>query len=400
MKRTSRSSETNRPSNESLFPFKRREYLQKAGGTAALASLGFPGVAQVQEEGEETVHFETDPFTLGIASGDPLPTAVVLWTRLAPKPLESDGGMPDRRVPVQWRVATDERMNNVVERGTAHARAEHAHSVHVDVTGLEPNTEYYYQFETTPDFTTSIGTAKTAPAAGEAIDEFTVAFASCQNYPTGYYTAHRDMAEEDLDLVIHLGDYIYEGGAQGPLGRGHEPACEVTTLPEYRIRYAQYKSDPDLQAAHAASPWLVTWDDHEVKNDYADATHPSAPPEEFLQRRADAYKAFWEHMPLRTDRIPDGPNLPLYRRFTFGELVEFSVLDTRQYRDDIIYGEDEEMTDGYYPSSLNSSRTLLGDEQEHWLLDGLDDSTAQWDVLAQQVIFAAMDSDPDPEQVN
>lgn len=404
MKQTNRIDTSDRSLDNGQPSFERREYLQKVGSVAVLSSVGSAGVAQGQNDttDKETVSFNEDPFTLGIASGDPLPTAVVIWTRLAPEPFESDGGMPNHQVPVQWRVATDEQMNNVVKRGTAHARPEYAHSVHCDVKGLEPNTEYYYQFEVSSNYSTSIGATKTAPTTGQNVDEFTLAFASCQHYPTGYYTAYQHMAEQDLDLVIHLGDYIYEGEGQGPetLDRGHEPPRETESLDDYRIRYAQYKTDSNLQAAHAAFPWIVTWDDHEVVNDYADDDHSSAPPEEFLQRRADAYQAFWEHLPLRAERMPDGPDLPLYRRFTFGELAEFNVLDTRQYRDEIIYGEDEEPTDGYYPSSLNSDRTILGDEQERWLLDGLDDSTAQWNVLAQQVIFAAMDTDPDPDTVS
>nr|WP_282594594.1 alkaline phosphatase D family protein [Halomarina salina] len=221
------------------------------------------------------------------------------------------------------------------------------------------------------------------------VSEFTFAFTSCQNYPFGYYTAHDHLADEDLDLAIQLGDYIYEGGGQGVFGRGHEPPREIQNLSDYRIRQAQYKTDPNLQDAHAAFPWLVTWDDHEVENNYADATsEDNALTEEFLERRANAYQAYFEHQPLRPSRMPEGPNLPLYRRFTFGDLVEFNVLDTRQYRDDQVYSAEEADDPG---------RTILGDEQENWLVDGLTDSTSQWNVLANQVPFAATDENPNPD---
>lgn len=349
--------------------------MASAGGAAAQENNGRGPLAD-------------DPFTLGVASGDPLPDSVVLWTRLAPEPLAEDGGMPDRQVPVQWEIATDEDMDNTVGQGTAKARPEYGHSVHIDVKGLDSNTEYYYQFKVGPD-QSSVGRTKTAPEVGADVDELQFAFTSCQNYPFGYYTAHNHLADEDLDLAIQLGDYIYEGGSQGPFDRGHEPPREIESLCDYRIREAQYKTDSNLQDAHAACPWLVTWDDHEVENNYADATsEDNAPTEEFLERRANAYQAYFEHQPLRPSRMPDGPNLPLYRRFTFGDLAEFNVLDTRQYRDDQVYSSEE---------ADNSGRTILGDEQETWLVDGLTDSTTRWNVLANQVPFAATDENPNPD---
>ncbi|MFC7157932.1 alkaline phosphatase D family protein [Halomarina halobia] len=367
---------------------KRREFLRTATGVTGLSIFGTAGVTS--GETGEPGRLSDDPFTLGVASGDPLPDAVVIWTRLAPEPLEGDGGMPDRQMPVNWKVATDEHMRDVIADDAAIARPEHAHSVHVDVRGLEPNTEYYYQFRVGSS-TSPVGRTKTAPAADADVDEFRFAFASCQNYQSGYYTSHRHLAEEDLDVAFHLGDYIYEGGAQGSLGRGHEPPREIRSLDDYRIRYAQYKSDPDLQAAHAAFPWIVTWDDHEVANNYADEIDEGTPPEEFLKRRASAYQAYWEHQPLRRSRMPDGPDLPLYRRFAFGDVAEFNVLDTRQYRDDQTSSSEE---------ASAPERTILGDEQEQWLLDGLGDSGARWNVLVNQVPFAATDDDPDPDEVD
>ncbi|WP_101297111.1 alkaline phosphatase D family protein [Halegenticoccus soli] len=367
----------------------RREFLRRAYTTATIAGLGTTGAGfATAEENKVRGVLGSDPFTLGVTSGDPLPDSVVLWTRLVPEPLEGDGGMPDRQVPVQWRIATDEEMNNVVGEGDAIAHPEYAHSIHVDVKGLDPNTEYYYQFKVGPHYS-PVGRTKTAPAEGAAVEEFRFAFTSCQNYPRGYYTAHRHLAEEDLDLAIHLGDYIYEGGAQGSLGRGHEPPREIESLDDYRIRHAQYKTDPDLQAAHAAFPWIVTWDDHELDNNWADEiSQDDDPVEEFLKRRADAFQAYFEHQPLRPSRMPDGPDMPLYRRFTFGELAEFNVLDTRQYRDDQVDSSEE---------AKDPERTILGDEQEEWLIEGLANSTTRWNVLANQVPVAATDENPNPD---
>lgn len=367
----------------------RREFLRRAVTTATVAGLGASGtgVAGAEEHGGQAPR-TSNPFTLGVASGDPLPDSVVLWTRLAPEPLTENGGMPNHLVPVQWEIATDEDMSQTVGRGNAKARPEYAHSVHIDVKGLDPDTEYFYQFKVGPN-RSPVGRTKTAPMAEADVDEFDFAFTSCQNYPFGYYTAHHHLADEDLDLAIQLGDYIYEGGAQGSLGRGHEPPREIQSLNDYRIRQAQYKTDEDLQDAHAAFPWLVTWDDHEVENNYADATsEDNAPTREFLERRANAYQAYFEHQPLRPSRMPDGPSLPLYRRFTFGNLIEFNVLDTRQYRDDQVDSSEEADDPG---------RTILGDEQEDWLVDGLHDSTSQWNVLANQVPFAATDENPNPD---
>lgn len=297
----------------------RRQFI-KAGTIITLAGSG---ISRTDLAAAKEIHGKgpvgSDPFTLGVTSGDPLPDSVVLWTRLAPKPLQADGGMLDRQVPVNWKVATDDNMHNVVKDGAAHARPEHAHSVHVEPEGLDPNTEYYYQFRVGP-YQSPVGRTKTAPTTDMNVDEFNFAFVSCQRYVDGYYTSHQHLAEEDLDVAFHLGDYIYEDGGQGSLGRGHEPPRECQNLADYRIRYAQYKTDPNLQAAHAAFPWIVTWDDHEVENNYADEDD-GAPPEEFLERRAAAYQAYWEHQPLRRSRMPDGPNLPLYRRFTFGQLA-------------------------------------------------------------------------------
>lgn len=365
--------------------YPRRTFIQRVGGTAALATIAtadVPGTARAKIS--STASFDANPFTVGVASGDPLSDSVVLWTRLAPDPLAGDGGMPDQNIPVKWKVSVDEAMTNIVTSGVAIARPELAHSVHVDLRGLEPDTEYFYRFEA-GSTRSQIGRTQTAPASNAQVEEFV--FASCQHYPTGYYTAYDHMADEDLDVVVQLGDYIYEDGLEiSHLGRGHEPPHEVQTLSDYRIRHARYKTDQNLQDAHAAFPWIVTWDDHEVVNNYADEDN-GVPPEAFLERRANAYQAYYEHQPLRPSRLPEGPDLPLYRRFRFGRLAEFNVLDTRQYRDDQTDSTEE---------AYGGDRTILGDQQEQWLVNGLENTTVRWNILAQQVPFAATDETPAP----
>src|SRR2546430_1703983 len=210
---------------------------------------------------------DTDPFTLGVASGDPSPDGAVLWTRLAPDPLHG-GGMPAQPVDVAWQIARDDAMKDVARSGTAKALPDLAHSVHVEVTGLESDRPYWYRFRAA-GAESPVGRTRTTPALGAAPQTFRFAFASCQNYTQGYYTAHANLAREDLDAVVFLGDYIYEGTARGNLVRDYERRGWSYSLADYRDRYAQYKTDKDLQAAHAAFPWIVTWDDHEVENNYA-----------------------------------------------------------------------------------------------------------------------------------
>jgi alkaline phosphatase D len=366
----------------------RRRFLTATGAATALAfatRLPLAGRARAQA-------LPGYPFTLGVASGDPLPDSVVVWTRLAPAPLEPFGGLEPRIYPVRWEVAADDRFRRVVRRGATVARPEYAHSVHVDVRGLQPGREYFYRFEADGELS-PLGRTKTAPAAGAALSALRFAFASCQAYPDGYYTAYRHMADEDLDLVVHLGDYLYEYGLRTFGGaRGQDlPARydrETVTLDDYRGRYALYKSDLDLQAAHAAFPWIVAFDDHEVENNWADeVSENNEPPAEFLVRRANAFRAYWEHMPLRLP-VPDGVDIPLYRRLRFGDLAELNVLDTRQYRSDQACGDGR---DAGCAARLDASRTITGAEQERWLLDGLGRSRARWNVLAQQVFFSQID---------
>lgn len=331
--------------------------------------------------------FDSDPFTLGVASGDPLHDRVVLWTMLRP-----DRELPDEDVEVEWEVGIGADLGEIMARGTATAVAALGHSVHVDATGLEPDTEYHYRFrvgryETTPART------RTFAAAGTTPDRFTFAFSSCQNWEHGYYAAYRDIADTgDLDAFVFLGDYIYEyasGGYAEDRGRTTGQDFECETVEQYRQRYALYRSDALLQAAHAHVPWIITWDDHEVDNDYAGAiSEQDAPRDEFLERRAAAYQVWYEFMPVRLDP-PAGPDYDIYRSFGHGDLVRFHVLDTRQHRSDQQRGEPfvEQLGEAVQVRIDEPGRTMLGEAQRSWLLEGAEASAAVWDVLAQQVFM-------------
>lgn len=262
--------------------------------------------------------FSNYPFQLGVASGDPSPDGFVLWTRLAPSPLEDDGGMPPEPVLVSWQVAEDEKMTKVVQRGEVAANPDWAHSVHVEVEGLKPDRWYWYQFRVGNEVS-PLGRTRTMPAEGSDPAKLRFAFASCQRYGDGYYTAYEHMAAEDIDLVVHLGDYIYEKGCKPDAVRKFSGGTTYT-LEDYRKRLALHKTDPALQRMHALVPWIVTWDDHETWNNFAGAAQRS---ESQLKRRAAAYKAYYEHMPLRRISLPVGPDMQLYRRLAFGQLADF-----------------------------------------------------------------------------
>ncbi len=374
----------------------RRSFLALTGVSTAAFVLGIeaPAFADI------TATVPADPFGLGVASGDPTPDGVVLWTRLAPDPLAPDGhgGMPRRPVPVHWQVATDERFRNVVRSGVAIASPELAHSVHPEVRGLEPGREYFYRFRAGSEIS-PVGRTRTAPAPHTMPSELRFAFASCQAWYHGYYTAYEHMVAEDPDLIFFLGDYIYEYAINSSnlwregVTLPSEHDAMVETLEQFRLRYGLFKSDPLLQAAHATAPWIVTTDDHEVENNYAgDVSSVGIPPEHFLRRRAVGYRAFYEHMPLRSVHRPSGPDLPLYRRLHYGRLAQFDVLDTRQFRDPLPCGE----VTGNCPEREDPKRTMLGYEQEAWLYDGLAASDAVWNVLAQSIVMARIDRDLGP----
>jgi alkaline phosphatase D len=375
-------------------PLNRRSFLGLSG--AGSAALIFGAGPYADAAAAAAVRLPDQPFKLGVASGDPSADGVVLWTRLAPDPLNTDpatpGGMPRRPVPVLWEIAEDEQFRRITRRSATLARPELGHSVHVEVSGLRPGREYFYRFRTGGDIS-PVGRAKTAPAGRAGQVRF--AFASCQQFEHGFFAAYRHMAGEDLDVILHTGDYIYEYATDvflSPTGNvRHHIGPEIVTLADYRLRHAQYRTDPDLQAAHAHAPWIVTWDDHEVENNYADDISENAgeDPAVFLQRRAAAYQAYYENMPLRRASVPRGPDLQLFRRIGYGELVDFHVLDTRQYRSDQAAGDG---SDPPNPEQQDPARSLTGHPQERWLINGMDRSRARWQVISQQVFFAQRDS--------
>ena len=356
-------------------------------GLLALAAL--PAIALRAGAQRARPAFSSNPFTLGVASGDPSPDGFVLWTRLAPEPL-AGGGLGGEEFDVRWEVAEDERFRRVVRSGVAVADPRLAHSVHVEVAGLSPDRWYWYRFAAGGD-ESPVGRARTMAGPESEPSRLTFAFASCQHFETGYYTAFEHLAAENPDLVLHLGDYIYEGSAR-PRVRAHQGG-ELTSLDDYRNRYALYRTDRDLQNAHAACPWIVTWDDHEVDNNYAAeiSEQQGVRPDAFLERRAAAYQAYYEHMPLRAAQIPRGPSMTLYRRLNFGRLAQFDVLDTRQYRTDQPCGD---RTKPPCEATSDPAATLLGPRQRDWLLNGLESSPALWNVLAQQIMMARVDREP------
>ncbi|HEX6568961.1 MAG TPA: alkaline phosphatase D family protein [Acidimicrobiales bacterium] len=328
-------------------------------------------------------------FALGVASGDPLPESVILWTRLVNDPLADGGGLPDQPLPVRWEVAADEAFDDIVASGDAVAEPALAHSVHIDASGLEPDTWYWYRFAV-GEHLSPVGRTRTAPGGGEEVERLRFAFASCQSYQEGFWTAHEHLAGEDIDLVVFLGDYIYEYEPDPTGVRTHE-TDEPFDLAGYRRRYGEYKVDPALQSAHAHVPWVCTWDDHEVDGNYA-ADVPSiqdgAPGGRrgFRDRRAAAYQAYYEHLPLRIE-APDGPEVTLYRSLGWGDLARFYVVDGRQYRSDQACGRSYDVGLGC-DEVADDDRTMLGDEQEAWLGDELAGSDATWNVLAQQTVMS------------
>lgn len=340
------------------------------------------------------IGLKDNPFSLGVASGDPTADGFVLWTRLAPQPIQG-GGMPQENVEVTWELLSDDDRVTVIKSGTFISTPELGHAVHIEVSGLDADRWYRYRFHAA-GYTSPIGRTRTFPSADVMPERMRMAFASCQHFEAGYYNAYEHMAKADLDMVIHLGDYIYEGAARTTGIRQHN-GPEIITLEDYRNRHALYKTDPHLQATHAAFPWLVTWDDHEFDNNYADeiSEEKKIDLQKFMQRRADAYKAYYEHMPLRKVQLPTGPDLRLYRAMSFGRLANLAVLDTRQYRTDQPNNDRQSDLVG---DVMRKDAEMLGPEQEQWLQEGLRSSQATWNVLAQQVMMARVDRRPGAER--
>jgi alkaline phosphatase D len=364
----------------------RRDFLNDLARLAALSAV-VPSAWRVIAHPS----FADDPFTLGVASGDPTSAGGVLWTRLAPRPLELEGGMSGLRTVVRWEVAEDDTFRRIVRQGRATAAPELSYSLHVDVDGLAPDRWYHYRFAV-GDATSPVGRLRTTPPAG-GVTPLHFVFASCQHYEQGLFTAYEHMAREELDLVAHLGDYIYETAAAEGRVRRHV-GLEIRTLDDYRRRYAQYKMDPALQAAHARCPWLVTWDDHEVDNNYAAliGENDMESEEQMHARRAAAYQAWWEHQPVRVPRARSWAELNITRGLGWGTLAQLWVLDTRQYRNRQPCGGGSQVVP--CGNWADPSRTMLGEVQERWLNAGLGASTARWQVLANQVMVSPFDRRP------
>ena len=363
----------------------RRTFL---AATAAVTAAGLLPARHARPA--ESFRFSTNPFSLGIASGYPTPDGMVLWTRLAPSPLEPGGGMPPEVVPVDWAIATDERMRSVVQHGTDYATPEWAHSIHVEPSGLDPGRDYWYRFES-GGARSPIGRTRTASTHGAPLDRLKVGVVCCQHYEQGYYTAYRHMVADDLDLIVHVGDYIYEGNSVKKVRHHNMPVA--FTLDDYRARHALYRTDHDLANAHAATPWLVIWDDHDVANDYAnDVSEDDDDPQLFLARRAAAYQAYYEHLPLPRWAVPSGPAMRLYASRSFGDLASIVLLDQRQYRapeacPPLGRAGGHRVDESKCPELDDPSRTMLGGRQEAWAQGQLTSSQTRWNLLAQGTLM-------------
>lgn len=369
----------------------RRQLVKRAALTAA-AAFWAPALraAPVELPG-----FHDYPFKLGVASGWPTADAFILWTRLAPS-LYDKAAMPRDPIVVKWQVAGDEAFARIVREGEAVAYPENAHAVHVEVTGLEPARPYFYRFiadgEASP-----VGRSHTLPPMGSPLEAFRFAFASCQSRTDGYYAAYRDMVEQEPQLILHLGDYIYENGWVAMTRR--IPVIEAFDLDGYRALYASYKQDEALQAAHAAAPWVTIWDDHEICNDWGGAYSGSSHmvPEAFLARKVAAFKACYEHMPLPMTSRPHEAVARMYGRLAVGNLIQFDFLDCRQYKNDPACQDQPRISDGFasYPkickAAADPGRSMLGADQEQWLAKGLGFYGATWNAIAQTTMVAPFD---------
>lgn len=359
-----------------------------AAGTGLLAA---PGILRAQQL------FTAYPFRLGVAAGDPVSDGFVIWTRLVPDPADTHGGMPMAPVSVDWEVASDPTMRTLVAKGSALARPELAHSVHVEVTGLQPARPYWYRFSIGREQSPR-GKAMTLPMAGANVETLRFAIAGCQYYEDGLYTAHRHLAQEDAAFVYFYGDYIYErrsapmrtgyDGLPRPFVRAHEGQA-LFSIDDYRRRYTQYKLDPNLQAAHASAAWFVAMDDHEVENNWVqDISETDTPREIFALRKAMALQAWYEHMPVRPSAMPRGGVTSVYRRALYGNLLDLHILDTRSYR------SNQPCNEGFKPRCPewdDPKAEVLGRAQERWLEGNLRQKAARWNAIAQQVMVMPLD---------
>lgn len=364
----------------------RKMILNRRSLIGASASLGLLGACSTLSV--RTGALRRDPFTLGVAAGDPAPDGFVIWTRLAPEPLAPSGGMVPKPVTVGWEVAADFAFRNIVQSGEWLALPQEAHSVHVEVTGLTAQRPYWYRFHA-GGAVSETGCARTLPAPGATVDRLHIASVGCHDYESGFFTAFADLAREpQLDAVFHYGDYIYEFGrrAKNPL-RVHA-GDETFTLEDYRRRYAQYKQDSDLRAAHARAAFICSFDDHEVDDNWAgDWGKDAGATPAFALRKAAALQAWYEHMPVRRTLRP-GNGTRYFRRFDFGSLLRMHVLDTRSHRSNQLC--EMRGNDPMCEKQDDPARTMLGAGQETWLAGGMDHGPG-WHFVAQQVLMLPFD---------
>lgn len=380
----------------------RRHFL----ATATAVGLAAPAIVRAQGI------LRDFPFKLGVAAGDPASDGFVIWTRLAPEPMERHGGMPLTNVPVEWEVASDTGFRDVVAKGTELARPELAHSVHVEVAGLLPDRPYYYRFTAAGERSLR-GRARTLPAPGAKVDALKFGVAGCQHFESGFYGAYRHMAREDLAFVYHYGDFIYEyqqnylydsGLPIRPVRRYEQRALIDVT--DFRAAYAQTLLDIDQQAVRSIHAHLSSFDDHEIINDWVSdidnwsldlpGNDPeAASPEIFMLKKQAAMQAWYEHMPVRKALLPRGGMVAMNREFRYGDLMAMQLLDTRQYRDDQPCG------DGFKPACpevFAKEAQVLGRAQEEWLNKNLGKRGATWNALAQQVTMMSLDRRRKPDE--
>lgn len=365
------------------------------GAFAALSGLALASPWARAQAGQSQVRFGRNPFAAGIASGSPSSDGFVLWTRLVAPELADAGP-----VPVRWEVFEDRPGRRVVASGDTWAEPALGHAVHVEVAGLAADTWYGYRFIVS-DAVSAMGRTRTLPMPGAAVGRLRMALASCQRWEAGYYAAYRHMRAESPDLVIFVGDYIYERAGSTAVRsdvRRHT-LPEARTLETYRARYALYKSDPDLQAMHAACPWLVTWDDHELENNYGGTWSITDTPD-FAARRVASYQAYYEHMPLRVSTLLAGLQglrtgegaLRIHQYCDYGRLARLYLLDNRQYRDRPLCGSAPKQAEAQVCVKEDPARrrSMLGRNQEQWLDDALREANhvgTAWNLVAQQTRF-------------
>jgi alkaline phosphatase D len=391
-------------STQTFMPMHRRQFLQaSAAGLLPLSALALAQEAMAlaaDAHASAPPRWLADPFALGVASGEPRPDSVLLWTRLYPGPArpghsasdaeqnehfqEKSGLSADSVCQVSYEIFKDESLRQKVSGGDVLTHAGRGWSVHARVQGLMPDRHYWYRFRC-GNAVSPVGRTRTAPALDASPVALRLALASCQHYEQGYYAAHAEIAREDLDVVLFVGDYIYESSNPKLRLRPHT-GSNPETLEAYRERHALYKLDADLRASHAAHPWICTWDDHEVQNDYAGDQNPSyTDPATFLLRRAAAYQAYFEHMPVWPGG-PGGPYQRIHQQWAWGQLADLWTLDCRQYR------SPQPCRDPFKGGGrvvLNCAerdepqRTMLGMEQERWLAEGLAQSRGHWRLVGQ-----------------